>query len=108
MADTIYYEYWRGSTWININYFIIKGLIKYGDRFMREYKPKIAKEFYDTAKKLAWKSIDETSYGYYEYYSSNKQPGKQGKIGLGADNFTWSGLILNILSCTEKRTSFHI
>ncbi|HJO94573.1 MAG TPA: trehalase family glycosidase, partial [Victivallales bacterium] len=86
-------EYWRGSTWLNINYFIIQGLVKYGDRFVKEGHVKLANRFYNKALELSWKSVSESSVGYYEFFSSNKK----GKLGLGAHDFAWSGLILNII-----------
>jgi hypothetical protein len=86
-------EYWRGSTWLNINYFIIQGLVKYGDRFVKEGHVKLANRFYKKALELSWKSVSESSVGYYEFFSSNKK----GKLGLGAHDFAWSGLILNIV-----------
>ncbi|MCP4176754.1 MAG: hypothetical protein GY756_03225 [bacterium] len=86
-------EYWRGSTWLNINYFIIEGLVKYGDRFVKEGNVKLANRFYKKALELSWKSVSESSVGYFEFFSSNKK----GKLGLGAHDFAWSGLILNIV-----------
>jgi glycogen debranching enzyme len=70
-------RYWRGSTWININWFIIKGLKNYG---------------YDMiANNLKKKTIDMVKKsGFCEYY--NPITGK----GLGPNDFTWSGLIFDM------------
>lgn len=70
-------RYWRGSTWININWFIYKGLIDYG--------------FDDTAKELKEKSFDlvERS-GFCEYF--NPIDG----TGYGPKDFCWSGLIFDM------------
>jgi len=70
-------RYWRGSTWINMNWFIYKGLRNYG--------------FDDIANELKSKTMEmiEKS-GFYEYY--NPINGK----GLGAKDFIWSGLIFDM------------
>ena len=90
-------EYWRGSTWININYFSIVGLRKYADRFYLEGDFLNADRFYQTACELGWKTAEETAYGYWEYYPSDENK----QTGLGASDFTWSGLVLNILDELE-------
>ena len=79
-ADNLNFQpnrYWRGSTWININWFITKGLDNYG------YK--------DISDKLKKKSIGliEKS-GFCEYF--NPVTGK----GHGPKDFTWSGLIFDM------------
>jgi glycogen debranching enzyme len=70
-------RYWRGSTWININWFIAKGLDNYGYR--------------EISDKLKEKSIElvEKS-GFCEYF--NPVTGK----GHGPKDFTWSGLIFDM------------
>ena len=70
-------KYWRGTTWININWFIIKGLQNYG---------------YDAiAKKIKQKSISLVKKtGFYEYFSPLEYK------GFGPNDFTWSGLIFDM------------
>jgi len=70
-------RYWRGSTWININWFIYKGLKEYGFN-------DIAEELKNRTFALINKS------GFYEYF--NPLSGK----GNGASNFCWSGLIFDM------------
>lgn len=69
--------YWRGPVWIGIHWFIYKGLIRYG--------------FEEKAEILRQASIKliETE-GFREYF--NPETG----IGLGAKNFTWGTLILDM------------
>ncbi|MCP6719958.1 MAG: hypothetical protein KJI72_01350 [Patescibacteria group bacterium] len=69
--------YWRGPTWFAPNWFIYKGLIQYG--FMD-----IASKLKNSSLKLLKKS------GFREQF--NPQTGK----GLGAKEFTWGGLIIDM------------
>jgi glycogen debranching enzyme len=69
--------YWRGPTWIAINFFIFHGLMNYG--FLD-----IAKEIYQVSKFLVERQ------GFREYF--NPLTGE----GLGAKNFTWGALILDM------------
>ena len=68
---------WRGPVWIGTNWFIYKGLKNYG--FLE-----IAQQIKDSSLKLLSNS------GFREYF--NPQTGE----GLGAKNFTWGGLILDM------------
>ncbi len=70
--------YWRGPTWIATNWFIYKGLLNYGFK-------DVAEEIKKSSLNLIQKS------GFREYF--NPQTGE----GLGAKNFTWGGLILDML-----------
>ncbi|MFH0937576.1 MAG: trehalase family glycosidase, partial [Candidatus Daviesbacteria bacterium] len=69
--------FWRGPTWIAVNWFIYKGLINYG--------------FNDIALQIKKSSLEllEKS-GFREYF--NPQTGE----GLGAKNFTWGALVLDM------------
>ncbi|MCK4663341.1 MAG: hypothetical protein KAT68_10780 [Bacteroidales bacterium] len=75
--------YWRGSTWINTNWIIYKGLIDYG--------------FFDIAELLKTKtfSLIQKS-GFNEFF--NSKSGAQGRDDIRKcnKNFTWSGLIFNM------------
>lgn len=69
--------FWRGPIWINVNWFIYKGLIRYG--------------FLDVAQKIKEASItliDKS--GFREQF--NPLNGE----GLGAKDFTWGGLVLDM------------
>jgi len=76
-------EYWRGNVWININWFIVQGLIKRG------YKTE-ARKLINRTLSLVRKS------GFREYY--NPFNGK----GLGAVSFGWSTLSLDLYESYKK------
>lgn len=69
--------FWRGPTWIATNWFIYKGLVNYGFT-------EIAEEIRKSSESLIAKS------GFREYF--NPQTGK----GLGAKDFTWGGLVMDM------------
>lgn len=69
--------FWRGPTWIGTNWFVYKGLQSYG--------------FDDTAKEIKETSIALIQKsGFREHF--NPLTGE----GLGAQNFTWGGLVLDM------------
>jgi glycogen debranching enzyme len=70
-------RYWRGSTWININWFIIKGLKDYGFN-----------DIADELKKKTIKLVEEK--GFHEFF--NPFTGR----GVGVNDFAWSGLIIDL------------
>ena len=79
-------KYWRGTVWININWFIVIGLLQYG--------------YFKLAKELTEKSIDLVKKsGFREYYNPNNGD------GLGAKDFSWTTLILDMLKELEKYES---
>ncbi|MDO8570524.1 MAG: trehalase family glycosidase [Candidatus Daviesbacteria bacterium] len=69
--------FWRGPTWIGANWFIYKGLLNYGFT-------DVAKDIKNSSIRLIEKS------GFREYF--NCQTGE----GLGAKNFTWGGLVVDM------------
>src|SRR3989344_4651955 len=69
--------FWRGTTWVAINWFIYKGLLNYG--FLD-----VAYEIRKSSTALIEKS------GFREYF--NPLTGE----GLGAKKFTWGGLVLDM------------
>ena len=81
-ADNPKYDpegYWRGRSWINPVWFVYKGLLRYGYR--------------DAAKKLAEKVLDIMSEGPTCYENYNSLTGNP----LGAPDFGWSTLIIDII-----------
>lgn len=71
-------RYWRGTTWVNINWFVIKGLRRYGYEAL--------------AGELTRRTLDLVeAHGFWEYY--NPDTGQ----GLGAKELSWSGLILDLV-----------
>lgn len=69
---------WRGSSWVNTNYFIAEGASQHG--------------YDDFARKLALDTIQMVrDAGFYEYF--NTETGE----GLGAKNFGWSTLAVEMV-----------
>jgi glycogen debranching enzyme len=69
---------WRGASWVNINWYLCRGLRRHGRA------------------DLAWRIEDSTAtmierWGFREYYDSLTGE------GLGAPDFSWSALILDLL-----------
>jgi len=73
-------RYWRGPTWINVNWMIIEGLRRASWR--------------DDAAKLADRTLELVSRsGFREYFEPNTGE------GLGAENFSWTAaLVLDLLA----------
>ena len=71
--------FWRGPIWVSTNWFIYKGLLNYG------FKQEAAKILADTLKLLE-------KHGFREQYSPlTGEP-------MGAENFTWGGLVLDMIA----------
>ncbi|MBR9675413.1 hypothetical protein GOV05_00200 [Candidatus Woesearchaeota archaeon] len=70
-------RYWRGSTWMNINWFVYKGLTDY----------KLDKTR-NLLRQISFSLVERN--GFCEYYNS-----KEG-IGIGPKDFCWSGLIFDM------------
>jgi glycogen debranching enzyme len=69
-------KYWRGSTWVNINWFVVKGLKSYG--------------FNKEAKQLKKKTVELVDKGFHEFF--NPVTGR----GVGTDDFAWSALVVDL------------
>ena len=89
-ASNLYFQpnrYWRGSTWININWFIVKGLDNYG------YKD-LGGRLKDRSIKLIEKS------GFCEYFSPVTGQGYFNPAVVvkshRSKDFTWSGLVFDM------------
>lgn len=73
------YEYWRGTTWVNINWLLIQGLRRYG-------RDDLATKISDRTLDMVYKS------GFREFY--NPFNGN----GHGAKHFGWSTLVLDLIN----------
>ncbi|MHA1264853.1 MAG: MGH1-like glycoside hydrolase domain-containing protein [Candidatus Helarchaeota archaeon] len=84
---------WRGPTWINLNYLIVRGLISYN------FTTEASKIAYKTIK-MAESVFNETG-TFWEFYNSEsgRVDDVVGKTGwTPASNFTgWDGLLANLL-----------
>ncbi|MEL6535617.1 MAG: trehalase family glycosidase [Bacteroidota bacterium] len=75
-------KYWRGPIWVNMNYMIWKGLLRYG---------KTAEA--DSLKSRTLEMVER--YGLVEYYPADTQEA----TGYGAEDFSWSAsLVLDMLN----------
>jgi hypothetical protein len=87
-------EYWRGSTWLSVNWFTVRGLAaaarRHGDA-----------RFADTARDIARRTLELIDQvGFREYYRSGaaRAAGDAAvqAAGFGPDGFGWSGLALDL------------
>ncbi len=84
-------EYWRGSTWLNVNWFAARGLAAAARRSGDE-------RFLDRARAIAARSLELVdAVGFREYYRSDGDA----PAGFGPDGFSWSGLALDLARLLE-------
>jgi hypothetical protein len=76
--DINYQKYWRGPVWINLNWLLYKGLLRYD---MEEMAEKVKQETLEL--------IGE--YGFYEYFDPRRQP--VGNLGCGTNQFSWTAAL---------------
>jgi glycogen debranching enzyme len=69
---------WRGATWINVNWFLCRGLRRHG-------RPDLARRIEDSTATMIERE------GFREYYDTLTGEGR------GAPAFGWSALILDLL-----------
>ncbi|RMI27542.1 MAG: glycoside hydrolase [Calditrichaeota bacterium] len=78
-------RYWRGPVWINMNWMLYHGLLRYG------FDDLAQRVLADTLELLEW-------YGFYEYFDPRRDHG----AGYGAKNFSWSAaLALDLLQTSS-------
>jgi glycogen debranching enzyme len=84
-------EYWRGSTWLNVNWFAVRGLAGLARRAGEE-------RFRAAARRIAAASVEAVAAaGFREYYRSDgAEP-----AGFGPEGFSWSGLVLDLARMLE-------
>lgn len=84
-------KYWRGPIWVNLNWIIYRGLLRYG---FKEEAALIKEHTLFFMKK----------YGFYEYFEPNKAANKSLVEGYGGNNFSWSAaLTIDLLTNTNHR-----
>lgn len=73
-------KYWRGPIWMNLNWIIYKGLLRYN--------------YNDLASEIREHSLYlMEKYGFYEYFEPSKKLNKSMKSGYGGNNFSWSAAL---------------
>jgi|GEM_PF-208939 len=76
--------YWRGTSWVNVDYMVAKGLLAYG--------------YTDQARELLQRTLDMVARGGMREYF-NPETGE----GLGAKNFSWTAaLVIEINDMLDK------
>jgi hypothetical protein len=78
-------KYWRGPVWINMNWLIYYGLLRYG--------------FSETAQSVKKDTLELVlNHGLWEYFEPNRARAALISEGYGAPNFSWTAaLILDLL-----------
>lgn len=92
-------DYWRGSVWVNVNAFVVRGLVDYGERFAARGHPD-ARRFFAAAERIGWQTVEATAEGFFEYYDA-ASPSTRAR-SQGPDSFTWSALSLNVLDTLAR------
>lgn len=70
-------DYWRGNSWLSVNWFIMEGLRKYGFQKTARQAGRLCRETVEVS-------------GFHEYYHPLTG------AGLGASRQSWSGIILDL------------
>ena len=78
-------KYWRGPVWVNMNWIIYHGLMRY--------------QFSATAETVRKDTIELVMrYGLWEYFDPNREKATEDITGYGAPDFSWTAaLILDFL-----------
>lgn len=97
-------DYWRGSTWINVNFLTLQGLADYAERARSEGDLASMRRFAEAGIHLGKKTVELAGgHGFYEFYDSRGQTSEsRPDIGCGPAQFAWSGLSLNALDLVER------
>jgi neutral trehalase len=83
-------RYWRGPVWVNLNWLLYHGLLRYGFGRLAE---KVRK---DTLELLE-------QYGFYEYFDPRRQLDLGKSHAYGGNNFSWSAaLYLDLIQHPES------
>ncbi len=87
-------DYWRGSTWINVNWFAVNGLILAARRFDDE-------RYLRPARVIARNTIELVNdLGFREFYRAgalrSEDDAAAEPMGFGPRSFGWTGLVLDI------------
>lgn len=96
-------EYWRGSSWVNVNWFVVRGLVASARRFGDV-------RYLEVGRTIAERTVALVAdVGFREYYRSGaarpEDDAGLAPMGFGPEDFAWSGLVLDLetLLRTELR-----
>ena len=83
-------KYWRGPVWINMNWMIYHGLLRY--------------DFNELAERVKTDSLELISkFGFYEYFDCRRDNPDTENSGYGGNNFSWSAaLFIDLLSSAKN------
>ena len=92
-------EYWRGSTWVNVNWFVVRGLVSSARRFDDE-------RWLEPARVIAERTVDVVDrLGFREYYRSGgvspEADETAAPAAFGPEGFGWSGLAFDLARMLE-------
>jgi len=93
-------DYWRGSTWINVNWFTVKGLILAARRLDDE-------RYLPPARAIAARTLElVTQLGFREYFRAgaarSEDDADVAPMAFGPSNFGWTGLVLDFAQLLEN------
>lgn len=95
-AEDINFEkYWRGPVWINMNWMLYQGLLKFN---MSSMADKIKNDSLELLSK----------YGFYEYFDPRKNLPMDAEAGYGTGQFSWSAALCIdfLLNENEKQNDY--
>jgi hypothetical protein len=93
-------NYWRGSTWLNVNWFTLRGLI---ELHRRAEVPRAL----ELARELARRTCELVDLaGFREYYRAGGRAADDdattAPAGFGPDGFGWSGIVLDVFRMLDE------
>ena len=93
-------EYWRGSTWVNVNWFIVRGLVATARRTGEDH-------YLRAARAVARRTVALVGVvGFREYYRSGAvrtdRDASTEPAGFGPSGFGWSGLVIDLERALEQ------
>ena len=75
-------RYWRGPVWINMNWMMYHGLLRYGQETLAEHLRNNSMELI-------------RRFGFWEYYNPWKNlPSGAQQGGYGSNNFSWTAALM--------------
>ncbi len=89
-------DYWRGSVWINVNVYVVEGLVRAARDFRSDGDEESAHRAAALAVRIGGGTLQAVSGGFHEYYDADTG------AGLGPRDFTWSALAYGMTRLVEE------